>query len=467
MSGFSSINTALSALRYNQMAMDVASGNVANVGTEGYVRRTVNGVSVGAPSQAALWSRYDGTGGGVRVGSLDRMADALLDVRARLEHGTQAYLDLRSSVLDRVESGIGEPGDNGVAAAMADFRQGWHHVANDPSSGAARSQLLARANTLTASINAQARNIDNEASDQRAKLQAIVAEVNTVASDLASTNKSIGVAKLNGTDAGSLLDQRDQLAMRLADLTGATGQIDANGRMNVTLDGVALVDGDKAGTLRISQGVTPTGASDGEPVTFSIVTPSPTGSIETAVDPGTRGEIGAVTDLLNTTLPTYLDDLNTVVNDLVTAVNALHKGGYGTDGGTDRDFFSVGATGGAASTLTVAITDIAAIGASNAPGVNDGSIADSLGQPYGAETAYQQMVNRFGTDVASARRLAANQGAMTAQIDGAREQLGGVNLDEEMMNLIVHQRAYEAAARVISTIDSVLDTLINRTGMLR
>ena len=80
MGGFSSISTALSAPRYNQVAMDVASGNV---GTEGYVRRTVNAESVGAPSQAALWSRYEGAGDGVRVASVDRMADALLDIRAQ------------------------------------------------------------------------------------------------------------------------------------------------------------------------------------------------------------------------------------------------------------------------------------------------------------------------------------------------------------------------------------------------
>ena len=89
MSGtFSSLNTALSALRYNRVAMDVASNNVANVGTEGYTRRRVNAEAVGAPARTAMWSRFDGVGGGVEASGVDRMVDALLDARVRREHHT-------------------------------------------------------------------------------------------------------------------------------------------------------------------------------------------------------------------------------------------------------------------------------------------------------------------------------------------------------------------------------------------
>ena len=84
-----------------------------------------------------------------------------------------------------------------------------------------------------------------------------------------------------------------------------------------------------------------------------------------------------------------------------------------------------------------------------------------------AGACYQRLVSGFGTEVASARRLAANQQALTEQVDGSRDQLSGVNLDEEMVTMLQAQRAYEAAARVMTTIDSVLDTLINRTGLVR
>src|SRR5689334_8920850 len=104
---FSSLNTALSALRYQRVAMDVAGNNIANVSSEGYVRRRANAVALGAPQQVAMWSRYDGAGDGVSLASVTRMADPFLDTRSRREHGQQSYLDTRATVLDRVESGIG------------------------------------------------------------------------------------------------------------------------------------------------------------------------------------------------------------------------------------------------------------------------------------------------------------------------------------------------------------------------
>src|SRR5690606_24033800 len=108
MSGtFSSFGTALSALHYNRALMDVASSNIANSATAGYARRRVEGETVGAPAQPAMWSHYEGSGEGVRVADLHRMTDQFLDSRARYEHGNNSYLQVRSAVLGRFETGIG------------------------------------------------------------------------------------------------------------------------------------------------------------------------------------------------------------------------------------------------------------------------------------------------------------------------------------------------------------------------
>ena len=168
---FASFNSALSALRYNQVLMDTASGNIANVSTEGYARRRAVGEAMGAPAVPAMWSRYQGSGDGVRVSGLDRMVDPFLDARSRREHGNLSYLATRQATLERVEAGLGEPGDNGVAAALADFRQGWHDLANNPDSDAARGQVLSRAGVLADAIRVQSTNIAGEESDQRYRLQ--------------------------------------------------------------------------------------------------------------------------------------------------------------------------------------------------------------------------------------------------------------------------------------------------------
>jgi flagellar hook-associated protein 1 FlgK len=460
---FSSLNTALSALRYNRVAMDVASGNIANVGTEGYARRRVNGETVGAPTQPAMWSRYDGAGEGVAVAGVDRMVDALLDVRARREHGNQGYLDIRQGVLDRVESGIGEPGDNGVAAAIADFRSAWHDLANNPGSDAARAQVLGRAATLADALRIQARNIDAESGDLRVRAMAGVAEVNTLASDLAATNKSIAIANLDGADAGVLLDRRDQLAMRLSELTGAKATQRPDGGFDVTVNGIALVTGQDAGTLQIATGITATGASDGNPITYAITDTSGTN----AVPAGMTGEIGGVTDLLTTTLPAYSAGLGAVAQQLADEINAQHVLGFDAAGNPGVPFFSYNPAD-PAGTLAVALTTPSQVAAASLPGaVLDAGNANALAFATGVEDSYQRLINGFGTEVASVRRLAANQQVLTSQVDGSREQLSGVNLDEEMVSMLSSQRAYEAAARVMTTVDSVLDTLINRTGLVR
>jgi flagellar hook-associated protein 1 FlgK len=451
---FASLNTALSALRYNRVAMDTASQNIANVGTEGYTRRRVEAATAGTPTTPAMWSRNQNAGGGVRVTGVTRMTDAFLDARARTEHAKQSYVDVRQAVLDRLETGIGEPGENGLSAVMAEFRSAWSDLANNPDSDAARSQVLARGAALADAVNIQARNFSVEAGDQRAKLDAMVTEVNTIASDLAATNKSISVAQLDGSDAGNLLDQRDLLALRLSELTGGKAVQNGAGGLDFSVNGVALVTGAVPHVLQSA------GGGAGFQVTH------PTGGT-TAVPAGVTGEVGAVTDLLNTTIPAYVTALGAVAKELADGVNAVHATGYDATGAAGTPFFSYDPADPAGSLKTL-ITDRALVAASSLPGgVVEGSVADRLSGMAGPETSYQTLVNGFGSTVASGRRLAASQTMLTQQVDGARDQLAGVSLDEEMLAMVQYQRGFEAASRVLSTVDSVLDTLINRTGLLR
>jgi flagellar hook-associated protein 1 FlgK len=464
MSSFASLNTALSALRYNRVAMDVASSNVANVATEGYARRRVEGASAGAAPQPAMWSRYTGVGDGVRVSGVNRMTDELLNVRGRREHGNQAYLDVRQASLERVEGGLGEPGDAGVGAALADFRSAWHELANNPVSSAARAQVLSDGRAVVDALKTQARNVEAEAGDLRFHVVADVSEVNALARGLADANSGIAAGTLNGSDVGLLLDTRDQLTLRLAELTGAKATIRADGGADVSVNGVPLVSGNQADLLEVASGITATGESDGGPVTFAITGASGT----TPVPAGLGGEVGAITDLLTTTLPAYVAGLEAVATELAAKVNSQHQQGADRAGAAGGPFFSYDPSD-VMGTLAVAITDPDLVAASSVPGSAnlDAGNAAALATAGGVEDSYQRLVTGFGTEVIESRRRAANQQVVTGQVDDAKDQLAGVNLDEEMVNMLSAQRAYEAAARVMTTVDSVLDTLINRTGLVR
>ncbi|GAB4010173.1 flagellar hook-associated protein FlgK [Nocardioides ultimimeridianus] len=459
---FSSLGSALSGLRYNQVLMDTAGNNISNASTDGYVRRTVQGGSVSAGA-VALWSTYDGHGDGVAVQSVDRTTDALLTSRVRREHASLTYLTTQQTALSRIEDGIGEPGDSGVAAALQTFNASWQALGNNPGDAASRQQVIGDGQSLARAINAQANNITGEEADQRLHLMSNVSDINTAASGLATLNLHILQGEQSGLDVNTLKDQRDQLALKLANLAGGTVSTEANGMYDVTVGGTPLVTGQSAGTLVIDTGITASGASDGNPITFRI--DDATGS--TPVGGALGGEAGAVTDLLTTTLPDYKAGLDAIAQQLTTAINSVHQSGYDLAGNPGGAFFTYNASDPAGS-LAVAITDTSLLAASGIPGGNiDGGNAYTLStSTTGVKDAYQQLVNGFGTKVAAINQQATNQVTLTDSLDGSWEQQAGVSIDEETVNLVTAQRGYQAAARVMTTIDDMLDTLINHTGLV-
>lgn len=465
MSGtFSSFGSALSALRYNRVAMDVAGNNVANANTEGYVRRSAIAQATGAPPVPALWSTWNGTAGGVEVGGIERMADPLLDARSRLEHGSLSHLSVRSSSLVRFETTIAEPSDNGVAAALSAFKHGWHDVANAPDDDAARSQLLGRAQTLEAAIRSQATAVTTEWADQRMRLGSIEAEVNKLASDLADLNGALLAAEASEGDASTLLDQRDVLALRLSELTGGRVSAHRNGgevtpMFDVQVGGHSLVSGTTANQLVITAAAELADQGNG-PVGVSVRIGT---GVEQPVTEALGGELGGTLQVMQEDLPGYLDRLDAFAVKLRDDVNAFHGAGFDANDAPGTEFF----TGSGAATFTLAITAPGLIAAADSAGSLDGSVAMSIGEADLGAREYRSLVSTFGVEVASARRLTGNQGVLTAQVDANRESLAGVSIDEEMVNLLAAQRAYEGASRVITTLDSVLDTLINRTGLTR
>jgi flagellar hook-associated protein 1 FlgK len=177
---------------------------------------------------------------------------------------------------------------------------------------------------------------------------------------------------------------------------------------------------------------------------------------------------------MNTVLPHYLGQLDSVAANLAAAVNTQHAAGYDKSGNAGGQFF-VSAGGGpvTAATISVGFTDpnlvaAAATTSGTGGGTLDGSNADGVANiaksAGGPDQAYRQLIADLGVAGQTADRQAGIQSSLTNSVDSARDAQSGVNLDEEMTNLITYQRAYQAAARVMNTIDAVLDTLINHTG---
>jgi len=465
MSTFSGLNTGLSSLYASRRALELAGQNISNVNTEGYSRQRLDLQSVGGPVTSALHATYDGVGNGVMVAGVDRLRDMFLEARALTERGTAAGLAGDRVLLGRVEAVLAEPGDAGISRQLADFWDGWDDVANNPDSLAARSQLLERAQTLAEGLNGAVQALDAQYDASHQELAATVLDINAVAVGVADFNRAIVSATRAGLSPNDLLDKRDVLVQRLAEMAGATVKHGDAGSVDVFLGGTALVTGTTTCPLQVSgTGGTPPG-SDAVAVVWAGAADA------SGPQAAVGGAAGSLLKGLNDVLPRYRAQLTDVAERVRTQVDAVHDAqAFDQQGAPGEHFFVI--TDGR---LVVNVSDPARIAASASPGT-DGTgdrggtkaaqLAELSSAKGGADELYRRTVVALGVEAQAAGRRVEIQDDILAQVDAAREAESGVSLDEEMTNLLAFQKAYEGAARFISAIDQVLDTLINRTGVV-
>jgi len=467
---FGSLNIARSGLQYQQLAIDIADTNISNVNTPGYTRKRAEAMQIGGTTNPTMWSTYTGHGDGVVAASVKRLSDVLLDTRARRENANLSYLTVQQSSLTRMETLINEPSKAGVNQAISDFKAALQDLANNPQLPAAREATLAKAQSLAAALNNQSRNLDAEVGDLAVNAAHDVAAVNDDAEQIANLNHQIFLNAQSGTDVSDLEDKRDQLALDIANKAGGVVTVQADGRYTVTIGGATLVDGSPAGDGHAGSLSLSGDAATGT-LAFSLTQPDGT-SIPDPSDPAAAslvpsGELGGIQVLTNTTIPTYRSGLNAVAATLADQVNAAQEAGYDLAGNSAAGAPIFAYTpGNPAGTLTVVMTDPTRLAAAAGAGqVYDGTNADALTTAADVSDAYQRLVSQLGATAAGINAKTSNQQALTSQIGNEQQQLAGVSIDEETINLMQAQRAYEASARVLTVLDSMLNTLINHTGL--
>ncbi|GAA3673005.1 flagellar hook-associated protein FlgK [Arthrobacter ginkgonis] len=455
MSTFGTLGTGLSGLGAARAGIDISANNLANVDTTGYTRQRIT-TTAAAPlagtTAAALAS------GGVIVTGVNRLADAQADSLVRSSSADAAFTGVRAEAYADIEAILGEPGELGLQAGLADFWAAWQDLSNDPSDGGRASLLLSAAGSLASTIRSGHASVSAARDAATARTSSAVEQANSVASRIASLNASIQAATASGGNAAGLLDQRDVALEQLSALTGATVRLAADGTATASIGGVPIVEGGTTRQLAVST------LADGTP------------QVEWAHRPGTAVELGSgelaglrsVLDPASGAFAQTLASYDAVASALATQTNAIHASGSTTAGTTGLDFFATG-PGSAAATLSVVPTgaDGIATGAVGA-GAYDASIADAIsligGSTGGPDTLWRSAVVAVGSQSATAASAADTSAAI--QDRAKASQLGGsaVSVDEENVALMAYQRSYQAAARVITAVDEALDVLINRTG---
>jgi flagellar hook-associated protein 1 len=433
-SSFFGLQTSLRGLLAQQQAIDVAGHNVANASTAGYSRQEAvleptrpylipaNSVNTGAGAQL---------GSGVDVAAIRRVRDQFLDLQYRAQQMSLGDATARTTSLDEAELAFGEPGDDGIQAQLSRFWDAWSDVANAPEDAGARAALVTNAQTLSSTfhdVSGQLTTVAQQAQDEYDAITGPSGDVANMASELAGLNRAIGDAVFRGQQPNDLMDRRDQLVDRLSQLAQVSVTDTGDSRWRVDFGGVTLVDPS-------------TQAGSTWPQTLSRA-------------PG--GKLGALLDLASPSGPalTYRSQLDAVAADLVSSVNALH---------VSTPFFDPAGTT-AATIAVVATTATVQTGSGSAPGEND--VAQAIARLRGGSTdqLYQALVARVGTESQAALRAQSTAQSLSDAVDDRRQSVAGVSLDEEMTNLIRFQRGYQASARTMTTMDEMLDTLVNRTG---
>ena len=415
-STFHGLELGKRGLMVGQASIATTGHNMANANTKGYSRQQVNATT--SPS-LDIWTSGQinpgQLGSGVSIDSITRVRDHFLDRQYRDQSATIGEWSVKQETLDRLETIINEPSDTGLQSAMDQLWGAFQDLANEPDSLSAKVVIKERAQEFVETaqaINRSMTYLNDSLTDQ---IIGKVSEANGYLTQIEQLNESI---KRSGTNANDLLDKRDVLVEELSKIMAIDVAEQPNGTYNISLKS------DPTNT----------------PLTqIDIPTAEETGELF-------GGELSGLIQSKEI-VSAYQENFNTVVTDFVAASEMS-----GTDENPGVNLF--------------AGEDINSLTVNPALKENIELIAPfSSFEENNYETVksdFRSIVSKLGAESQAAMNYNANYGAALQATENRRQSMTGISLDEEMVNLVKYQHSYNAAARMISTVDQMLDTIINR-----
>ncbi|MCF7809418.1 flagellar hook-associated protein FlgK [bacterium] len=446
----STLSMAKRALMANQGAISVASDNVSNVNTPGYARKRALMASIpGLETELGVF------GGGVSLLGISGERDVFIERQVRYAMGESGQHETCYQQLKMIEDIVGDMGETGLESAMDRFWNSWHDLANDPTSMSARNALSESTNYLTNRFHNIDEQLNNRTANINGEIENRTERVNTIIKELSNINKEL--SRANG-DSPSAIDRRTVLLDELSELTGAEYKINDNETTNVYLNGISLLIGADIHVLKAEKD------ADGN---VSVIIPA-ADNLELNIN---AGKIGALFDVRDNDLSDLRVSLDEFAATLVKEVNDIHISGYNVDGATGICFFDPETTGihniSLSDEILADVNNIAASGDGNA---GDNQIAlliagldNKVVLNNGANTftqAFSNILSEIGSRVVYAETVAEGAQLTLQQAEVWRESVSGVSLDEEMAELVRYQNSFNASAKLVTTVESMLDTVI-------
>lgn len=449
-------NLGLRALDAAQYGLSVAGDNIANVNTPGFSRRRLE-LSTGHPR----YIKNGEIGSGVVVDSIRRMEDQYLQNAIQLEYGRLGYNNESLRGLREVERTLGPVESNPLLEAYGDFSNAFAALSGDSESVGLRTAAIAAADSLAGEFRSASGRLQELRRLEDQRITGIVDRVNSLAGELQELNDTIRTGESGGTEQSAARDRRDQVLTELHELTGGRAATSRSGEISFHLpNGPSLVTNDNVLSLTTSQ------ASDGSLRISSNGTD--------ITDDLRSGRLGGSLSVRDDEILTRLADLDAAAADLITRANAAHTSGTDLAGNPGGALFEPdpAPASGAAGSIRIATgidVDTLALSATGAPG--DGGIAETLSRlestaagALGTRSPRDFLADSF-TELGStiARRDVDERVAqdLVDSLSAERESRVGVSIDEEAIDLLKHQRAYEAAAKFIQVLNQVTEITVN------
>jgi flagellar hook-associated protein 1 len=445
-----SLSIAVQALQAEQGALSVTTNNISNVNTPGYSRQ------VAVLNEAPTFQENGTTfGGGVTMEQFQSVRDQLLQLRIYEETQQQSNSRTQLNALNQVEGIFSDP-TQGVGGALSAFFNSVSQLSTNPTDSNARQAVLTSANNLANSFHQAVSSLNTIGTGLDQSVPQTVDQINRLTTQIAKLNGQVAQMQGLGQDPSTIQDQRDELIRQLSGLVNVNVTQSEHGLTLTTGNGVPLVVANQSYALQANANnsvLEHVYSAQGQDITSQI----------------SDGQLGGTIQIRDQVLPQLFTQLNNLASQFTTSFNTAHQAGFDAAGNAGGNFFTpLASTTDAAANFGVAITDPSLIAASS-----DGSAGSSgdLTQllalrdqqlPSGASPLdmYSNLVLQVGNLGANAQSDVTSSNASLQQLTDQRSSVSGVSLDEETTNMIRYQRAYEAGARVVTTVDSMFDTLM-------
>jgi flagellar hook-associated protein 1 FlgK len=376
--------------------------------------------------------------------------DELLNLQIQQQTSLQSSADTQSSSLQSVETLFSSTG-NDIASALSALSSNLAQLSANPGSSASQQSVLTAGQNLAESFNTTSNGLTGAQSSADQQVTETVAQINSITQQIAQLNAQLSPSVMSQQNGGTIEDQRDQLVQQLSTLTGISVTQSDDGEVITTGNGTPLVMGGQSYSLQTTTG------TDG----FQHVLDSNGSDITSNLQ---GGQLGGAIQVRDHVIPGFLSSLNTLASQFASSFNAAQEQGFDSSGKAGQAFFNIpsgaaGAAGGISVALTsgsqVAVSSDGSAGSNGNVANLTAALTNNLPSGQSPASAYATLVYQVGSASSNASAQSSALGQSILQLTNQQSSVSGVSIDEETTNLIRYQTAYEAAARIISTVQAL------------